>query len=215
MKDTNARLTVTIARQMGSGGSYIGRLIADRLNLRYVDREVLHGAAEALGLEAAEVAAREERISPFLPKLFGVLGFGQPDGPYTPPPLTEVSDKQLFNKQTEIMKRIADEGDCVIIGRGGVHVLRRHPGMVNVLCIAPLRFRIERAMRLYNIADKETACATIKESDQMRKRCFTKMTGYDWTCADNYHLCIDTSLMPLPEIADMIIAIIKQKTATR
>jgi CMP/dCMP kinase len=135
------------------------------------------------------------------------------NGPYTPP-LPQVSDKQLFDKQTEIMKSIADEGDCVIIGRGGVHVLRRHPGMINVLWVAPLRFRVERAMKLYGLADKETACAAIKEPDQMRKRCFAKMTGYDWTCTDNYHLCIDTSLMPLTEIADMITAIIKRRTAT-
>jgi cytidylate kinase len=212
MNDTKAKITVTIARQMGSGGSYVGRLIADRLGLRYVDREVLHAAAEALGLEAGEVAAREERVSPFWGKLLSVWGFGQPDGPYTPPPLRQVSDKQLFDKETEIMKGIADEGDCVIIGRGGVHVLRRHPGMVNVLCIAPLRFRVERVMKVYDIADKEAACSMIKQSDQMRKRCFAKMTGYDWTCADNYHLCVDTSLMPLPQTADMIIEIIRRKT---
>jgi CMP/dCMP kinase len=212
MMGRNVKLTVTIARELGSGGTYIGRLIADRLNLRYVDREVLHLAAEALGFEATEVAAREERISPLWQRLFGVWGYGQPDGPYTPPPLRQLSDKQLFDKETEIMKSIADEGNCVIIGRGGVHVLRRHLGMVNVLCIAPLRFRVERVMKVYQVANQEAARAMIQESDQMRKRCFAKMTGYDWTCADNYHLCIDTSLMPLTDTADMIINLIRRKT---
>ncbi|MFL6213881.1 MAG: AAA family ATPase [Blastocatellia bacterium] len=211
MNERPAKLTVTIARQMGSGGSYIGRLIADQLGLRYIDREVLHRAAEALGLAADEVAAREERVSPLFERLFGVFGFGQPDGLYTPPPLRQISDKQLFDKETEIMKSIASEGDCVIIGRGAVHVLRRHPAMFNVLCIAPLRFRVERVMKLYNLADPQTARAIVQESDQMRKRCFTKMTGYDWTCADNYHLCIDTSLLPLAEATDLIISIIQHK----
>ena len=212
MMNRNVKLTVTIARQLGSGGTYIGRLIADRLNLRYVDREVLHRAAEALGLEAAEVAAREERISPLWQRLFGAWRLGPPDGPYTPPPLRQFSDKQLFDKETEIMTGIADEGDCVIIGRGGVHVLRRHPGMFNVLCTAPMRYRVERVMKVYQVGSQEAARAMIQESDQMRKRCFAKMTGYDWTCADNYHLCIDTSLMSLAETADMIINLIRRKT---
>ena len=211
MKEKPRRLTVTIARQMGSGGSYIGRLIADDLGLRYIDREVLHRAAEALGLAADEVEAREERVSSLLERMFGVFGFGQPDGPYTPPPLRQVSDKQLFDKETEIMKSIADEGDAVIIGRGAVHVLRRHSAMFNILCIAPLRFRVERVMKIYHIADPHTARALVQESDQMRRRCFAKMTGYDWTCADNYHFCIDTSLLPLAEAADLIIRAIRRK----
>jgi cytidylate kinase len=212
MQHAKAKLTVTIARQMGSGGSYVGRLVADRLGLRYVDREVLHRAAEAFGFEAADLEAREERVSPLVERLFGVFGFGQPDGPYTPPPLRQLSDKQLFDKETEIMKGIADEGDCVIIGRGGVHVLRRHPGMVNVLCVAPLRFRVERVMKIYHISSPEAARVIVLESDQMRKKCFAKMTGHDWTCADNYHLCVDTSAMPLTDAADLIIDVIKRKT---
>ena len=157
------------------------------------------------------MAAREERVSPLFDRLFGVFRYGQPEGPYTPPlPVSHISDKQLFEKETEIMKAIANESDCVIMGRGAVHVLKRHPGMINIRCIAPMRSRVERMMQVFNMT-KEEACTLIQESDQMRKRCFAKMTGFDWTCADNYHMSIDTSLMPLEETADMIINIVRHK----
>src|SRR5437588_12429461 len=81
------RTTSTISRQMGTGGSYIGQLIAMRLGLKYVDREVLHLAAEEFGCDEETVAARSERIETFWEKILGGLSLGAPDSRYNPPPL--------------------------------------------------------------------------------------------------------------------------------
>jgi cytidylate kinase len=204
------RTTITISRQLGSGGSYIGQVIAARLGLKYVDREVLKLAANEFGCDEAVVVARSERLSSFWERILGGLTFGIPESRYVPPPMYKFSDEELFEKQTEILKRIAGKDDCVVIGWAGVHILPHHPGMLSVFCHAPIRFRIKRLMEIYGIASPEEARARIEESDEMRKRYFFAMTNHDWTCGEDYHLSIDTSLLPLEQIAEIVIGIAKR-----
>ena len=206
-----SRTTITIARKLGCGGSFIGQAVASGLGLRYVDRETLHLAAEALGVKEEDAAARQEKLASFLGKMFSVFTYGAPDGPYTPPPLRPLSDKQLFDKQTEILKDIAGRENCVIVGCAGAHVLPPHAWAVNIFLHAPVSFRVRRLMEVYQVTSEEEARRMIEESDPMRRKYFTEMTGKDWACADNYHLSIDTSSIPFPDIAEMIIGFIKRK----
>jgi CMP/dCMP kinase len=199
------RTTITISRQMGTGASYIGQLIATKLGLKYVDREVLHLAAKEFGCDEETVEARAERVTSFWERILAGLAFGGPDSKYNPPPLRNFSDRELFIKQTEILKRIAAKHDCVVVGWAGVHVLPRHRGMFCVFCHAPISFRVKRLMQVYEDLTEEKARALITESDRTRELYFNTMTNHDWTCARNYHLSIDTSLRPLEEIADLII----------
>jgi cytidylate kinase len=199
------RKTITISRQMGAGGSYIGQLIATRLGLKYVDREVLHLAAEEFGGDAETVEARSERISSFWERVLGGLTFGAPDSRYNPPPLRNFSDRKLFEKQINILKRIANKHDCVVVGWAGVFLLPRHRGKFSVFCHAPKSFRVKRLMSIYPDLTEEKARLLITESDRTREIYFNEMTSHDWTCAKNYNLSIDTSLMPLEETADLII----------
>ena len=199
------KTTITISRQMGAGGSYIGQLVARRLGLKYVDREVLSLAAKEFGCDQETVEARAEKIQSFWQRILGGLTLGGPDALYNPPPLQNFSDRELFNKQTEILKRIATKHDCVVVGWAGVHVLPRHPGMFSVFCHAPRSFRVKRIMSIYKDLSEQKARALITESDKTREIYFNEMTGHDWTCAKNYNLSIDTSLMPLEDIAELII----------
>ena len=196
---------------MGSGGSYLGQVIAKRLGFKYVDREVLHLAALEFGCDEETVASRAERVSSFWEKILGGLTFGGPESHYSPPPIRNFSDKQLFEKQIEILRRIASKHDSVVIGWAGVFVLPRHPQMLNVFCHAPRSFRIKRLMQVYDELDSEAARSMIGESDQMRERYFAEMTEHEWTCAKNYHLSVDTSLMPLDDIAETLIEMAKTK----
>ena len=199
------KTTITISRQMGSGGSYIGQTIAKRLGLKYVDREVLHMAAQEFGCDEETIAARSERVSSFWARVLGGLSFGAPDSPYNPPPLGNFSDRELFEKQTQILKRLATQEDCVVVGWAGVFLLPRHRGMFSVFCHAPKSFRVKRIMNIYQGLTEEKARTLIAESDRTREIYFNEMTDHDWTCAKNYNLSIDTSRQPLEEIADLII----------
>jgi len=204
------KTTITISRQMGSGASYIGQVIATRFGLKYVDREVLRLAAEEFGCDEETVAARAERVSSFWERAFSGLTFGTPDSRYTPPPLQPFSDEQLFEKQTEILKRIAAKHDCVVIGWAGVHLLPRHRGTFSLFCHAPMKFRVQRISELYGDTPQR-ARTMLDESDEMRERYFKAMTGCDWTCAVDYDLAIDTSLLPLDDIAEIIIDILRRR----
>jgi len=199
------RKTITISRQMGTGGSYIGQLIATRLGLKYVDREVLHLAAKEFGCDEETVAARSEKISSFWERVLGGLSFGGADTHYNPPPLPSFTDRELFDKQVEILKRIAIQHDCVVVGWAGVFLLPRHRGTFNVFCHAPKSFRVKRLMSIYPNLTDEKARLLITDSDRTPETYFNEMTDHDWTCARNYNLSIDTSLMPLDQIAELII----------
>jgi cytidylate kinase len=172
---------------------------------------VLHLAAQEFGCDDETVASRAERVSSFWERILGGLTFGTPDSHYNPPPLRTFSDQQLFQKQTEILQRIASKHDCIVIGWAGVYVLPRHPAMFNIFCHAPISFRTRRVMELYKDLNPAKARERIRESDEMREKYFAEMTNHEWTCARNYHLSIDTSLLPLDETAQTIIAILKRK----
>ena len=208
------KTTITISRQMGAGGSYIGQVIAKRLGLKYVDREVLHLAAQEFGCDEETIAARSERVTSFWERVLGGLSFGAPEAAYTPPPLGNFSDRELFEKQTQILKRIASQEDCVVVGWAGVFMLPRHRGMFSAFCHAPKGFRVRRIMSIYKNLTEEKARALITESDRTREIYFNEMTSHDWTCAKNYNLSIDTSLQALDDIADLIIKLSeKQRNA--
>lgn len=201
------RTTITISRQMGTGGSYIGQLVAQRLGLKYVDREVLHLAAEEFGCDEETVAAHSERVTSFWEKILGGLSLGAPDSRYNPPPVRSFSDRELFEKQKEILKRIAGQHDCVVVGWAGVFLLPRHRGTFTAFCHAPKSFRVKRLMNVYQDLTEEKARELIAESDHTREIYFNEMTDHDWTCARNYHLSIDTSRQPLEEIAELIVTL--------
>lgn len=209
--ETKTRTTITIARQMGSGGSYIGQFIAQRLKLKYVDREVLHLAAQALGVEEIAVEANRERLASTWEKILSGLTFLTPESRYIPPPVRAFSDKELFQKQVEIVKQIAARENALIVGYGGALVLPCHPRMINLYFHAPLRLRIKRVMDIYHVKDADGARQMVEESDEMRRRYFKQMTGRDWACADNYHLCLDTSLFPLQDLSERLIRFIENK----
>jgi cytidylate kinase len=209
------KITITISRQMGAGGSYLGQIIAKKLGLKYVDREVLLLAAQEFGCDQETIEARAERIQSFWQRILGGLTLGGPDARYNPPPLQNFSDRELFDKQTEILKRIAAKHDCVVVGWAGVHILPRHRGMFCVFCHAPKSFRIKRLMSVYDNLTEAKARGMITESDKTREIYFREMTGHDWTCAKNYNLSIDTSLMPLEDIAELIINLSKVAATER
>jgi cytidylate kinase len=204
------RTTITIARRMGSGGAYVGRVLAERLGLRYVDREVLQRAAETLGVEAEALEQNRERVSTFWERFFGSLSFGPPEGTYAPPPLP-YNDRALFECQSGILREIASSEDCLIVGYGAAYVLRRHTRMVNFFFHAPLQFRVRRIAEIYEVESLERAREMVEESDRLRARYFKEMTGRDWACADNYHLAVDTSMGPLPDLADGLARFVERR----
>ena len=207
MKEQNTTV-VTVSRLMGSGGSLIGQRIAKRLGYQYVDREILHQAAEYLGAEEDSLAGREERLSGFWESFLRMFSLSTPEAGYTPPPLRPVYDRELLDTEAKIISEIAERQNAVIIGRGAAHILRGHPGLVTIFVHASIEFRLQRMMEAYDLTDREEARATIDDTDRERGRFVRSMFGGFMADARNYHLCIDTSATGFDAAEEMIVTLI-------
>ncbi len=206
---------ITISRQIGSGGAFLGRQVAKRLGLRYLDREILRRAARELRVEEESLAQREERMSSFWENFSRSLTLGIPEAGYVPPPISMVNDEALFAVEADVIRKAAEEGGAVIVGRGGFHILRERPGVVNVFLHADREFRRRRVESVYGIGEASKAEELVEESDRERRRFVEAMTGTDWTDTLNYHLTIDTGVAGLATAEEVIIRFCATATGCR
>ena len=205
------KTVITISRQIGSGGAEVGQIVAARMGLRYVDREILRQAADVLGLEETELSEREERIQTFWEKLGYGLSYGAPDWTFVPPPLLPIPDEEVRHVENDIIRSVAARENCVIVGRGGFHILEKHPCLVSVLLHAPVEFRIRRVMEIYNVGSYEKGKPMVEASDRDRRAFIFSISGADWMCARNHQLCIDSSSLPLEDVADLIVTMANKR----
>lgn len=201
-------VVLALSRQLGCGGSYLGRLVARRLGWRYLDREVLRRAALELGLPEGEVADREERLTPFWEQDVRWFCHGVPEGTYVPPPLPVVPDEALFRVEAQILRQVAAEGSCVVVGKGAAHVLRDCPGLLSVFLHAAPEFRAARVMRLYGIGDPAEARALVDDSDRRREHFHRALAGGEWTDARRYDLCLDTGRVGFIEAREILLGLV-------
>lgn len=207
-------MVITIGRQIGSGGTELGRRLADRLGYAYIDHEIVERAAEELGIDKDDLKLREERVTNFWERVARVLFAGSPDAVYSDVRhVPEVPDELLFRTQSRVIHELVAARDSVLIGHAGFHALRTWPGLVSVFTHACRSARIERLASAYGVTDPEEAKAVIERTDRQRQRFIADMTGNDWTNARNYDLCIDTSRIPMERAEEMVAALVEQKRA--
>ena len=177
------KMAITISRQLGSGGSYIGQLVAKRVGFAYIDRQILQQAARQLGVEEEEIEDREERLQSFWEKL--VPGFAMASPYPSMPPLRWFSDEELAALEHRLITELVVKGPCVVIGRGAFHLLRNKAKLLSVMIHAPMEFRVERVMSTYKVQSKAEAVQMIERSDHDRRCCLRAFTGLDWFDARN------------------------------
>jgi cytidylate kinase len=200
---------VTISRPMASGGSYIGYLLAKKINFKYVDREILRQAAKSMGTDEEWLENYDEKSSSgIISTILRGCAFGSPETGYIPPFPVPVYDKDLFNLESSIINKIADKYNAVIIGRGGFHVLRERPKVIKIFIHAPMEFRVRRFMKGQNISEQK-ARSILHDSDQKRAKFIHDMVGVNWTDLKNYHLCIDSSVIDFNLSVDLIERVVK------
>ncbi|MEW6184953.1 MAG: cytidylate kinase-like family protein [Thermodesulfobacteriota bacterium] len=212
MKEDNPRV-ITISRQMGSGGSYVGYSVAKELGFQYVDREILRQAADRLHTDPEALEHLEERSPGLLEKITQGFSYGMPEIAVSPLRKQPVDYKELFALEGKIMNEIADRYQAVIVGRGGFYVLRNRPEVFKIFIHAPLDFRLNRYLSLQKSHDSKEVRARLKESDQVRARFIKEMAGLDWMDSRNYHLCFDSSVIDFSTITAVIVDWVKKKGA--
>lgn len=199
-------LIITISRELGSGGAYIGHKLAEKLNLFYADHAIIAKTAEKLDVLEDDVALHEEKIKNFWENFWEKTMlhefYNEATGSFRP------TNAKIFETESEIIRQIADERSSVIIGRGGFHVLRDYPNAVNIYLHGSKDARAKRLMRVRNI-DELDAQRQIEVGDRERTQYIKKFTKKDWASVNNFHLSIDTGRIGFDKATDLILRYIE------
>ena len=193
---------ITISRQLGSGGAYLGQRLAFRLNALYLDHEIVCQAAQELKMPEEHMVFRDEKVTSRWQTILNSIA-GSSSWLYSPPPLDTLDDKEFYNAESEIISRMAGQRTSVVVGRGGYYVLRQHPRCLHVFLHADTDFRQRRVQELYHVSAQQ-ALKLIDSIDHQRTDYLHRLTGKNWLDARQYHLCLDTSAVGL-EKAEAII----------
>jgi cytidylate kinase len=208
-------MVLTISRQLGSGGSYIGQAMANRFRMRYADRDILQQAAAAAGLQEGDLASSEEKASGFWESVLRSFSMGAPDAPFAPPALPPIDTADLFKLESLIIREIADRFDAVIVGRAGFHVLAGRPNVTHIMVRAARPFRVRRAMEVYGIEDEKEAEERVDSSDRQRAQFIKTFTGRNWDDASMFDLCICTSSVGLEGATEIVASLVERMLARK
>jgi len=202
-----APLIITISRELGCGGAYIGKQIAKNLNVYYADHEIIAKAAEQFSANIVDVASQDERVEPLWKSLWSY--YGTAPNVYIPSQKKYIpTSLELFNTESEIIKHIASEHSSVIIGRCGFYVLRNFSNRIDIFLHADFEFRVRRIEGLYNISEEE-AKDMLVQNDKERGNYIRSFTGKEWTNSKFFDLTINTGKIGINKSLEMILDYIK------
>ena len=183
---------VTISRQYGSGGRYIGENLAKAMGVPCYDEKLIDMVAKESGFAQSFVAEKGERMTGSL--LFNIassLSFA--NNVFSTNNGVTLQDEIYFT-QNRIIKELADKGPCVIVGICADYILREREDCLNVFIFADNESKIERAEKYFNIT-REEAPAVLKKKDKARANHYKYYTDQEWGMASNYDLCLNSGLI--------------------
>lgn len=175
---------ITIGREFCTGGFWIAEKAAKELGIKMYDKELITMAAKDSGLSEEAIAASEKQHTHSLLYSLYTMGNDLPLG------------DQVFILQSRIIKQLADQENCLILGRCGDYVLRENPDVLRVFIHAPLEFRLEWAKKSPWFADmsEKDIIAEINKTDKKRAAYYNYYTQNRWGEAHNYDLCLNAAL---------------------
>ena len=199
-------MIINVGRQVGAGGQDIGRMLAEDFDAKFYDRELLNLAAKESGFSEKFFKQNDEKKG-FLRGLLNVqtphLSGGNLYG-------SNFSQERLFQFQSDAIRKAAQEGSCVFLGRCADYVLRDFDNVVNVFITASMDFRIQLVSKVKEL-DAEHARKLIEHVESRRAQYYNYYTGKKWGAAESYDLCIDASILGLEETEKLIAEFIRKK----
>lgn len=189
---------IALGRQFGSGGREIGKQLAERLNVRCYDRELITLAAQEAELREELFAGKEEKAPN--PWLFTGVYEGGPQVRKGQP-----AEDILFEMQSRVILELARKESCIIVGRCADAVLRAASiPVISLFICAPFEDRVRRRMEIEGIGQKE-AEDTVRKIDKRRKKYYDTYTGRNWGTPENYDFCINSSVRGIEGTVEQII----------
>ena len=193
---------ITIRRAFGSGGRTIGKEVAKRLNIPCYDRELVNKVAEESGFHTDFIEEAGEYAPINNSFLFNIA--------VSPNPMAMMNtmsmSDQLFVCQTNVIRKLAEEGPCVIVGRCADYILRDREDALHVFIHADMDFRTARVVAKYG-QTKQSPEKRLTDKDNKRRIYYRHYTNRNWGEAQNYHVCLNSGLIGIDKCVDFIVDI--------
>ncbi len=197
---------ITIGRQFGSAGREIGEKVADHFNIKCYDKELLTRAAKESGFCEEMIESHDERpTNSFLYNLvMDTYSFGYNASSFIDMPISH----KIFLAQFDTIKKIANEGPCVIVGRCADYALNDYKNCMHLFIYADDKTKLTRIMNKYSLTEQK-AKDMINKKDKQRQSYYNYYSSKKWGHADSYDLCINSSLLGIDGTVKLIIQAIE------
>lgn len=193
---------ITISRQYASGGREIGKIIAQHYGIPFYDNDLIALAAKESGFTENFFEKQEDKASNSLIysiamglNVFGAHGYSKE--------VLSIDDK-VFLAQSDVIRKVANEGPCVIIGRCADYILRDQVKTVNVFLWGQIEARIQRAIEVYGMSHSK-AEENVLKVDKKRANYYNYHSDRKWGRSDNYDISLQTDIIGIENTAKMII----------
>ncbi len=180
-------IVITISREYGSGGRYVGELLAQKLNIAFYDKKIINLSAEKSGLSKEYIEKIDEKN--------------------TTMKVENNNDDRLFVAESKVIKDLA-KNSCVIVGRCSDYILKDNKNVIKVFLYSDLESKVKRAIKYYGLDDKK-ALKEINKINKQRAKHYKYYTNRDWYNLDNYDLMINVDKKGIEKTVDQIIEFIK------
>ena len=174
---------ITISREFGSGGRFIGEEVAKKLGIAYYDKNIINEIAEKSGL-SPEYVQESAELSPKK----GLFAYAFAGRDITGKSIEDI----VYEAQRKVILELADKESCVIIGRNADYILKDRDDVLNVFIHGDTPEKIQRITRLYNV-EEQKAVKMMVDIDKRRMANYNFYTNQKWGKADNYTLCLNSS----------------------
>ena len=194
---------LTISREFGSGGRTIGHAVANALGIPFYDKELVDQVALESGFAPKFVEEHGEHSS-------SCNIFSYAFAPHrVPGVMNGLSTADfLWNIQCSVILQLAEQGPCVIVGRNADYILKDRPDTLHAFIHADMDFRAERIVRLYGESEKSPQ-TRLNEKDKRRRVHYQHYTGRTWSQAQNYNICLDSSVLGIETCTDILIKLMR------
>lgn len=192
---------ITISRQYGSGGHEVGERLAKKLNIPLLDKELIAMAAKQSGLSETVFERADEKAGNSLlySMVMGNYTFGSRITGVNEMPIND----KLFILQSDIIKKAAEEGPCVVVGRCGDYILRKHENVFHVFIHANKEARVERIVRK-GLCEAGKAADFVAKRDKQRANYYNFYSNKRWDDLSNYNLVLDSAQFEIDDLVEII-----------
>ena len=192
---------ITIGRQFGSGGREIGEKVAEYFGIKYYDKDLLTRAAKESGFCEEMIKNHDEKpTNSFLYNLvMDTYSFGYNSSSFVDMPISH----KVFLAQFDTIKKIADEGPCVIVGRCADYALADRKNVLHLFIYGDEETKIKFVMNKYNLTESKARDMIIKK-DKQRQSYYNYYSSKKWGRADSYDLCINSGVLGLDGTVKLI-----------